>query len=203
MTVIVSETPALCRVGSGRWRYREGLVYRFRPMTQEDAEAVASWRYPTPFSFYDWDADPADLAELLDPARRAEDYVAVDDYSGRLVGYFQYKRPHRPSLEIGLGLHPDWTGRGLGQSFVEAGLEYARRRFAPDEFSLSVAAFNRRAIAVYQRIGFTCSRTYMHRTAGREWEFIEMRRAAEAPAGPPSPRRTSPKSRLPERRRGA
>ncbi len=115
---IVSETLAPCAR-----RYREGSVFHFRPMTQEDAEAVAGWHYPAPFSFYDWDSDPDDLAELLDPKLRAEDYVAVDDDDGRLVGYFQYKRPHRPSLEIGLGLHPDWTGRGLGQSFVEAGLE--------------------------------------------------------------------------------
>jgi ribosomal-protein-alanine N-acetyltransferase len=99
-------------------------------MTQEDAEAVARWRYPAPFSFYDWDSDPDDLAELLDPALRGEDYVAVVDDDGHLVGYFQYKRPHRPSLEIGLGLRPV---RG---------------------------------------------RVYLHRTGGREWEFIEMRRKA-------------------------
>jgi ribosomal-protein-alanine N-acetyltransferase len=147
-------------------------------MTQEDAETLAAWRYPGPFSFYDWDSDPDDLAELLDPELRGQDYVAVDDDDGRLVGYFQYKRPHGPRLEIGLGLHPDWTGRGLGQDFVEAGLDYARRRYAPDEFVLAVAAFNRRAITVYERVGFVRSRTYMHRTAGREWEFIEMRRKA-------------------------
>jgi ribosomal-protein-alanine N-acetyltransferase len=147
-------------------------------MTQEDAETLAAWRYPGPFSFYDWDSDPDDLAELLDPELRGQDYVAVDDDDGRLVGYFQYKRPHGPRLEIGLGLHPDWTGRGLGQDFVEAGLDYARRRYAPDEFVFAVAAFNRRAITVYERVGFARSRTYMHRTAGREWEFIEMRRKA-------------------------
>jgi ribosomal-protein-alanine N-acetyltransferase len=147
-------------------------------MTQEDAETLAAWRYPGPFSFYDWDSDSDDLAELLDPELRGQDYVAVDDDDGRLVGYFQYKRPHGPRLEIGLGLHPDWTGRGLGQDFVEAGLDYARRRYAPDEFVLAVAAFNRRAITVYERVGFVRSRTYMHRTAGREWEFIEMRRKA-------------------------
>src|SRR4029450_39286 len=65
---------------------------------------------------------PTILSELLDPKLRADDFVAVDDDSGNLVGYFHYKPPHHPSLEIGLGMHPDWTGRGLGQSFVEAGL---------------------------------------------------------------------------------
>ena len=147
-------------------------------MRQEDAEAVARWHYPAPFSFYDWETD--DLSELLDPKLRADDFVAVDDDDGSLVGYFHYKPPHRPSLEIGLGMHPDWTGRGLGQGFVEAGLDYARRRYAPVEFLLCVATFNRRAITVYERIGFVRRRAYMHRTGGREWEFIEMHRPAAA-----------------------
>lgn len=37
-------------------------------MTAADAHAVAAWRYPAEYSFYDADADPDDLAELLDPA---------------------------------------------------------------------------------------------------------------------------------------
>jgi [ribosomal protein S18]-alanine N-acetyltransferase len=117
-------------------------------MRQEDAEAVARWHYPAPFSFYDWETD--DLSELLDPKLRADDFVPVDDDDGSLVGYFHYKPPHRPSLEIGLGMHPDWTGRGLGPKLCRGGLDYARRR------------------------------AYMHRTGGREWEFIEMHRPAPA-----------------------
>ena len=37
----------------------------FEPLTQADAEAIAEWRYPEPYSFYDWTADPDDLRELL------------------------------------------------------------------------------------------------------------------------------------------
>ena len=147
-------------------------------MDQADAEAIACWHYPGPFSFYDWTADADDLAELLDPAARDDEYFAVDDEAGRLIGFFQCKRPHGESLDIGLGLHPDYTGQGLGASFVEAGLEYARRRFAPKQFTLSVASFNRRAITVYERVGFARVRVYEHRTSGGEWEFIEMRRPA-------------------------
>jgi ribosomal-protein-alanine N-acetyltransferase len=61
---------------------------------------------------------------------------------------------------------------------IGAGLEYARRRFAPEQFSLSVATFNRRAIGVHERAGFAPVRVYMHSTNGGEWEFVEMRRSA-------------------------
>jgi ribosomal-protein-alanine N-acetyltransferase len=147
-------------------------------MEQEDAEAVAGWRYPEPFSFYDWSADEDDLAELLSPARRRDAYFVVDDEAGDVVGHFSFKWKEAGLLEIGLGLRPDLTGRGLGVAFVEAGLEYSRARFCPEEFSLAVAAFNGRAITVYERVGFSRVRTYVHRTAGADWEFVEMRRPA-------------------------
>ena len=51
-------------------------------MLQADAEAVAGWHYPEPFSFYDWTADAEDLAELLDPSRRGDWYAAVEDDAG-------------------------------------------------------------------------------------------------------------------------
>jgi ribosomal-protein-alanine N-acetyltransferase len=147
-------------------------------MSQADAEAVAAWHYPEPFSFYDWTADLDDLAELLDPVRRGDAYVAVEDEAGELVGFFGFKPRPGETVDVGLGLRPDRTGRGLGEGFLHAGLEYARARFEPTRFVLSVASFNRRAITVYERSGFAAVRTYMHSTNGGEWEFIEMQRPA-------------------------
>jgi [ribosomal protein S18]-alanine N-acetyltransferase len=145
-------------------------------MAQADAEAVAGWRYPEPFSFYDWMADEYDLAELLDADLRGEAYFAVEDDEGQLVGYFSFK-PEGRTLVVGLGLRPDLTGRGLGGGFFAAGLDYGRERFAPERFSLAVATFNERAIKVYERAGFERARVYMHETNGGEWEFVEMRRS--------------------------
>jgi len=150
----------------------EAAAFHFEPLTQADAEAIAEWRYPEPYSFYDWTADPGDLRELLEPARRGEAYWAVRDDADELVGHFSFKPGS--AVEIGLGLRPDLTGRGLGASFLAAGLEFARARFAPERFTLAVATFNERAITVYERAGFARGRVYMHWTNGAEWEFIEM-----------------------------
>jgi len=147
-------------------------------MAQADAEQVARWHYPEPFSFYDWTADPDDLAELLDPGRRGDSYAAVEDDDGDLVGYFSFKPKGGDRVEVGLGLRPDLTGLGLGEAFLSAGLEYGRETFAPVLFSLSVATFNERAIKVYERSGFAPERVYTHHTNGGDWEFVEMRRTA-------------------------
>jgi ribosomal-protein-alanine N-acetyltransferase len=72
---------------------------------------------------------------------------------------------------VGLGLRPDLTGRGLGLGFLLAGLEFARRRFAPDSFRLSVATFNERA-------GFQWVEVFTHHTNGGEHPFLLMTREA-------------------------
>jgi ribosomal-protein-alanine N-acetyltransferase len=152
--------------------------FHFTQLSQEEAEAIAAWRYPEPYSFYDWSADVDDLQELLEPALRGEAYWAVKDDTGELVGHFSFKPKDELAIEIGLGLRPDLTSGGLGSSFLATGLDFARDRFGPEWFVLSVATFNERAIKVYERAGFVPVRVYMHFTAGREWEFLEMTRPA-------------------------
>jgi ribosomal-protein-alanine N-acetyltransferase len=75
-------------------------------------------------------------------------------------------------------MRPDLTGRGLGLAFVEAGLAFARETFAPASFRLSVATFNRRAIAVYARAGFRPRGTFSSHTNGGEHDFLVMTRPA-------------------------
>src|SRR4026208_64986 len=94
-------------------------TFHFARLSQEEAEAIAEWHYPEPYSFYDWTADADDLRELLDPKLRGDAYWAVKD-EDELVGYFSFKRRRR-AVEIGLGLRPDLTGRGLGAEFLAAG----------------------------------------------------------------------------------
>ena len=126
----------------------------FRPMNDQEAREISGWRYDPPYVFYDATSDPDDLAELLDPQRRREGaYFSALDERGALVGFFQFEKKGR-SVEVGLGLRPDLTGRGLGLGFMLAGLEFARRHFSPTGFRLSVATFNERAILVYERAGF-------------------------------------------------
>jgi ribosomal-protein-alanine N-acetyltransferase len=151
------------------------MQFAFRPLTEADALAIARWHYDEPYTFYDADQDADDLAELLDPASWVEVYHAVDDERGELVGYHSFEQ-EGDTVVVGLGLRPDLTGRGLGASFVQAGLDFARARYTPRRFRLRVATFNRRAIAVYERAGFSPVRTFMQRTNGGEFEFLEMER---------------------------
>jgi ribosomal-protein-alanine N-acetyltransferase len=77
---------------------------------------------------------------------------------------------------VGLGLRPDLISQGFGQAFVSAGPAFARDRLAPHHFRVSVAAFNRRAIARHERVGFVPTRTFDHATNGGVFSFVEMER---------------------------
>ena len=145
-------------------------MFAIRAMTADDAEAIAAWHYPGPYAFYDWDQDPGDLAELLDPGEWGRRYFAADA-GGELAGFFVFK-PHEDGIDIGLGLRPDLTGQGLGARFLEAGLRFGRA----ERYTLAVAAFNRRAIVVYERAGFAITDRYVHRTNGADHDFLRMER---------------------------
>lgn len=146
-----------------------------RKMTAADAAAVAGWRYDGAYSFYDMDQDPDDLSELLDPASWEQGYCSVADEEGDLVGFFCFA-VDGDVVEIGLGMRPDLTGRGLGLGFLEAGLEYAGAAWSPARFRLAVATFNERAIRLYERAGFRRVRVVEKATNGGVYSFLEMER---------------------------
>ena len=146
----------------------------FRPIARSDAEEISRWRYPEPYATYD--GDPSSVPGLLEPRYN---YHAVTDPDGELVGYFcvgadatvpagrRLGLYDEDALDVGLGMRPDLTGQGLGPDFVRAGLRFAQQAFSPPAFRLTVAAFNRRAVKVYEAAGFETVRSFGDR--GAEW----------------------------------
>ena len=152
------------------------MQFRFEPMNESYAHAIANWHYPGRYAFYDMDQDREDLEELLDPHSWTGKYCAVVNERGELIGFFCFEKEDE-AVVIGLGLRPDRTGEGLGQAFVEAGLEYAKIKFDPATFRLKVATFNQRAIRVYEKVGFKPDGVFMNETNGGQFEFLRMERS--------------------------
>ena len=147
-------------------------AWTFTPMTQGEAEEIAGWHYGGEYAFYDADFIPEGMGELLDPAQRRDEYHAARNADGELEGFAQLE-PVAGATEIGLGLRPDLTGRGLGQAFTGAVIDLARSHGA-GRITLAVAAFNARAIRVYERCGFVETGRHTRRLGGRDWDFVDM-----------------------------
>ncbi|HAE82806.1 MAG TPA: GNAT family N-acetyltransferase [Ktedonobacter sp.] len=150
------------------------MQFHVRAMSKEDAHLIASWHYEAPYDFYDMDRDQGDLAELLNPDSWKESYFSVHNERDELIGFFAYKRENEKTVEIGLGLRPDLTGKGLGRAFVHAGGAFAKTHYSVTQLSLYVATFNQRAIRLYEQAGFVPLDTNMRRTNGGEYEFLRM-----------------------------
>lgn len=155
---------------------------RFNLKIMEDNEAneIANWEYEAPYSFYNFKNDEDDLKELLDPVLRNNSYFSVyDNESDELIGFYCFYNK-KDSTEIGLGMRPDYTGKGLGLDFIEAGLRFVQKHSnSHEEITLAVATFNKRAIKVYERVGFEITGTEIISTNGAEYEFYRMRHLLE------------------------
>jgi len=114
------------------------------------------------------------------PPKNPERFYSVCIEDGAVAGFFYFEE-RGDAIFYGLGLRPDLTGRGLGATFVNAGLEFAEARFGRRLIVLDVAEFNERAIRVYERVGFrrTGSHLRFFERCG-DVPFVDMERLADA-----------------------
>ncbi len=123
-----------------------------------------------PYSFYNSDGNADTIEEYIDGT-----YYAVHNDDDDLIGFYCFgENAQVPggrksglyqggnTLDIGLGMRPDLTGKGAGQPFVKKGIEFARQNFQPETLRLSVATFNKRAISVYEKEGFIHDATFLN-----------------------------------------
>jgi [ribosomal protein S18]-alanine N-acetyltransferase len=120
------------------------VIARIEPATERLFAEIATWRYEPPYDFYDGDPEP-----VLNPER----FFQVLDANEDVIGFLYFEQREN-TLEYGLGLRPDLTGKGLGLEFFCAGLRFGRDRYRPTRVITNVAEFNERARKVHERAGF-------------------------------------------------
>jgi len=125
------------------------------------AREILNWKYSPPYDFYNNTFSEDALRELLEGS-----YYAIVRSESELIGYFctgktaqipigsQFGAYSKDLLDIGLGMKPDLTGRGYGSEFFRFILGHLIDTTAYESFRLTVAIFNTRAIALYEKHGF-------------------------------------------------
>lgn len=77
---------------------------------------------------------------------------------GALVGNVGLLIPQNPRRrhvgEIGLAVHDDWCGRGIGTTLLRSAIDLAERWLNLSRLELSVYVDNEPAIALYEKCGF-------------------------------------------------
>ncbi len=155
------------------------MQYTFKKIDEACAQTIVSWQYDPPYDYYNPDPNHVhqNIRRFLD---RPEEYAGIYDSDRQLMGYCYFGAEAQVSggnytdgvLDIGLGLRPDLTGKGNGQAFFSAILDFSTETFSFDAFRVSVAEFNHRAIRLYRNMGFAKTTRFISRIDGRA--FIQM-----------------------------
>jgi RimJ/RimL family protein N-acetyltransferase len=92
----------------------------------------------------------------------------VADDAGRVVGWCDIRRETIPVYahtgHLGMGLLPEYRGRGIGERLIRASIDAARAA-GFERIELTVYARNERAAALYRKVGFVHEGT---RTRGKK-----------------------------------
>lgn len=146
-------------------------------MTKDFAENISNWIYEEPYSIYSLENNLETIFELMG----GDYYVFIDD-ENQLFGYFCFgKSAQIPTndyiyseevLDIGLGMKPILCGRGLGYTFLNTGMDFAKKQFKAEKYRLTVASFNKRAVSLYEKAGFIILKTINHSKSGDEFYIM-------------------------------
>jgi ribosomal-protein-alanine N-acetyltransferase len=146
-------------------------------MTKDFAIDISNWIYEDPYSMYSFENNSETILELM-----SGDYYAFIDDKNQLSGYFCFDKSAQipthdytyseEALDIGLGMNPLLCGKGLGYSFLNVGIGFARKKFQAKKYRLTVASFNRRAISLYEKVGFIILKTVNHSKSGDEFYIM-------------------------------
>ena len=155
------------------------MTLQFASMDRASADAIAAWRYEKAYSIYDGEADG--VRAMLNPAYR---YYTITDDRSETIGFCCFGADARVrggayadagALDIGAGMRPDLTGQDRGAEFIGAILDFGRETFAPAAFRVTVAAFNERAIRVWEQAGFERVEAFRASAGGPEFAVLVRR----------------------------
>ncbi len=138
-----------------------------RPIAADDVRQIITWRYEPPYEIYNMGSgldDAIELAEAIDYFLRPQYHfqAMLRQPAGELAGFCSFGADgqvaggdyRNPAVDIGMGVHPHYTGRGLGTMFAGAAIDFALANFNMSRLRVTIAEFNRRAQKVWERHDF-------------------------------------------------
>ena len=119
---------------------------------------------------------PVDVEERAAQFARTTAGSVVAVAGSQLVGILHVEASRHGFGEIGMLVHRDWRGRGIGSALLREAISRARDQ-GLHKLSLEVFAHNTAAIALYRRCGFTEEGRRVgqyRRASGELWDSIIM-----------------------------
>ena len=157
------------------------MKIEYRPAEKKHARVFVNWQYKPPYDIYN--CPPEEIGEAvqynIDPANNV---CAMLDQNEELIGYCSYGKDAQvpggdyseEALDIGLMIKPELTGQGMGSNFASEVIQNGIDKYAPEKLRVTIAAFNKRAMRVWEKNGFQQTQNFIR--DGDGMEFIIMKK---------------------------
>lgn len=157
------------------------------PLGAEEAKLIVDWRYPPPYDFYNMSSDSTE--SFFNPE---SPHFSVIDERGELIGFLSIGVESRvpggdysqPAVDIGIGLRPDQTGRGLGRLVIQ---RFINDVIIPGDYPpllrATIAAFNQRSLKTFLALGFREAGAFTTRVGDRDIDWIIVTRTLASGPG--------------------
>lgn len=146
------------------------------PMNEEFAKQITEWIYEGDYSDYNLPSYEQCKEKKYGMTRedRWNNYI-VYTINNEVVFYSNMKEMDNNKLYIGVGLKPEYCGKGLGNFFLNDSINEMKKIYPERTLFLEVRSWNKRAIKSYEKLGFKITNTVLSKDRlGNDTEFIEM-----------------------------
>ncbi|WP_454055224.1 GNAT family N-acetyltransferase [Clostridium sp. Marseille-Q7071] len=149
------------------------MKLEFRIPVKSDIEDILTWKYDGIYSFYD-NSIQKEKIEWIESCINSDDNFSIYNEQNELVGNcsFYYIEEF---FCLGVQMRPELTGKGFGTEFVRAIINFGKKKYNLSYIDLTVAKFNKRAIKVYEKLGFKIIEEIVNTIRGNDYDFLIMR----------------------------
>lgn len=149
------------------------MKLEFRAPIKSDIEDILTWKYDGIYSFYD-NSIQKEKIEWIESFIDSDDNFSIYNEQNELVGNcsFYYIEEF---FCLGVQMRPELTGKGFGTEFVSAIINFGKKKYNLSYIDLTVAKFNKRAIKVYEKVGFKFVEEIVNTIRGNDYDFLIMR----------------------------
>lgn len=155
------------------------IVYRLAD--ERSAREFVGWKYEPPYDVYNCSPDQFEKSVQynIDPQNNV---YAMFNEKDELVGYCSYGRDAQvpggdyteEALDIGMMIKPELTGQGKGTAFAEEVIRNGVKKYSPKKLRVTIAAFNKRAMRVWEKNGFQQTQTFKRNGDGMEFVIMKL-----------------------------
>ena len=152
-------------------------MFEFQPIDESSVRAILNWRYEPPYDIYNDLEEGASVQYFLHPQHNFYKIMTLDS---ELVGYCSFGQDgqvaggdyYDEALDIGMGIRPDLTGQGKGIEYANAVLEFGEGLLKPKALRVTIAAFNKRALRLWQKLEFEHQQSFERKYDGMQFVVL-------------------------------